>query len=52
MFVYINDPAPVNKGSQYTMDFDKFFGAMEALGTRELKQPSPVYVAHLTSKTR
>jgi hypothetical protein len=48
---YINDPAPVNKGSQYTMEFEKFFGAMEDLGSRELKQRAPVYVAHLKSKT-
>jgi hypothetical protein len=43
----INDPAPVNAGSSYKMSFEKFFGAMENLGSRELKQRAPVYVAHL-----
>jgi ABC-type bacteriocin/lantibiotic exporter with double-glycine peptidase domain len=45
--VSINDPAPVNIGSKYSMSFSKFFGAMEKLGSREMKQPSPVYVAYL-----
>lgn len=45
--VYLNDPAPVNLGSQYTQSFSTFFGAMEDLGRRELKQKNPVYVAHL-----
>ena len=45
--LYINDPAPVNTGSQYTQSFSKFFGAMESLGVRELKEKSPVYVAYL-----
>jgi hypothetical protein len=45
--VYINDPAPVNRGGQYTMGFGAFFGAMEDLGARELAQAAPVYVAHL-----
>jgi hypothetical protein len=43
----INDPAPVNKGSRYSSSFVKFFGMMETLGSRELKQPTPVYVAWL-----
>jgi hypothetical protein len=43
----INDPAPVNRGSQYTRTFSQFFGQMEDLGARELKQPNPVYVAYL-----
>jgi ABC-type bacteriocin/lantibiotic exporter with double-glycine peptidase domain len=43
----INDPAPVNRGSQYTRSFSDFFGAMENLGARELRQHSPVYVAYL-----
>lgn len=43
----INDPAPVNRGSRYTRPFSEFFGAMETLGMRELKERSPVYVAYL-----
>ena len=45
----INDPAPVNIGSAYQMSFVSFFGAMENLGGRELTQPTPVYVAWLSS---
>ncbi|MGH8597994.1 MAG: papain-like cysteine protease family protein, partial [Gammaproteobacteria bacterium] len=44
---FINDPGPVNHGSQYTASFGDFFGAMETLGFRELKERSPVYVAWL-----
>jgi Papain-like cysteine protease AvrRpt2 len=45
----INDPAPVNQGSQYTSSFTDFFGKMETLGFQELKQRAPVYVAWLAS---
>jgi len=45
--VWINDPGPVNRGSVYARPFSVFFGAMEELGSRELDQASPVYVAHL-----
>ena len=45
--VYINDPAPVGKGSQYTKSFAQFFGSMENLGAREQNQKAPVYVAYL-----
>ena len=45
--LYINDPGPVGTGSQYTRAFSVFFGAMERLGEKELKQRSPVYVAYL-----
>ena len=45
--LYINDPGPVGTGSQYTRAFSVFFGAMEKLGEKELKQRSPVYVAYL-----
>lgn len=48
--LYINDPAPVNRGSQYTMSFEAFFGAMEDLGADELLEPRPVYVAHLARR--
>jgi hypothetical protein len=43
----IQDPAPVNRGSFYTMTFDRFFGAMETLGSREMDEGSPIYVAYL-----
>ncbi|MFQ5650918.1 MAG: papain-like cysteine protease family protein [bacterium] len=45
----INDPAPVNLGSTYSRPFSQFFGRMEALGAREMNEPSPVYVAYLVS---
>jgi hypothetical protein len=45
--VSINDPAPVNVGSRYTRTFESFFGQMETLGSRELQEPSPVYVTYL-----
>jgi papain like cysteine protease AvrRpt2 len=45
--LFINDPAPVGVGSQYSRSFSSFFGAMENLGMRELKERSPVYVAYL-----
>lgn len=44
---YINDPWPVNQGARYTRPFETFFGEMEELGGRELKEVNPVYVAHL-----
>ena len=47
--LYINDPAPVNRGSAYTRTFRQFFGAMENLGERELKEASPVYLAYLAN---
>ena len=45
--VYINDPWPVGVGSIYSQPFDQFFGAMEELGSFEMSEPSPVYVAYL-----
>jgi papain like cysteine protease AvrRpt2 len=45
--LFINDPGPVNAGSQYPSSFTDFFGKMEALGFQELKQKAPVYVAWL-----
>jgi len=45
--VFINDPAPVAQGSQYVRFFSQFFGAMENLGARELREKAPVYVAYL-----
>lgn len=46
--LYINDPWPVNQGAQYTRSFTSFFGEMEQLGSDEVKEPSPVYVAYLS----
>jgi hypothetical protein len=43
----VNDPLPVGVGAQYKRPFMTFFGKMETLGSRELNQPSPVYVAYL-----
>lgn len=43
----INDPWPVDVGAQYSKSFSDFFGTMEDLGSRELKEPNPVYVAYL-----
>lgn len=45
--LFINDPAPVGSGSRYTRSFKKFFGTMENLGSREMLEHSPVYVAYL-----
>lgn len=45
--LWINDPAPVNRGSIYPRTFEQFFGAMETLGSREMAEPNPVYVAYL-----
>jgi len=45
--LHVNDPAPVNVGSQYTRAFREVFGRMEALGERERSEPAPVYVAYL-----
>lgn len=45
--VAVNDPWPVNRGAQYWSKFNFFFGQMEELGSRELSQPAPVYVAYL-----
>jgi Papain-like cysteine protease AvrRpt2 len=49
--LYFNDPAPVGRGGRYTQSFATFFGAMEGLGTQELSQPTPCYVAHLAMCT-
>jgi hypothetical protein len=44
--LHINDPGPVNRGSQYAWSFTRFFGEMENLGAQELGEPNPVYVAY------
>lgn len=46
--LYINDPWPVNQGAIYTRSFTSFFGEMEQLGSAEINEPSPVYVAYLS----
>lgn len=53
--VSINDPweqgmrvfRMPNRGSHYTMSYAGFMGQVETLGSRELSEPSPIYVAHL-----
>ncbi|MGQ0542152.1 MAG: papain-like cysteine protease family protein [Blastocatellia bacterium] len=47
--LYINDPAPVNMGSTYARTFEHFFGEMETLGSQELTEKNPVYVAYLST---
>ncbi len=47
--LYVNDPAPVNRGARYTRSFADFMNDSETLGAEELHEPSPVYVAYLTS---
>lgn len=46
-FVLVNDPAPVGSGSSYRVSFEHFFGQMETLGSQEIKEKNPVYLAHL-----
>jgi papain like cysteine protease AvrRpt2 len=43
----VNDPWPVNRGARYRRPFTFFFGEMETLGDREMKERNPVYVAYL-----
>ena len=53
--VSINDPwekgmnvfRMPNRGSHYYMTFAEFMGQVETLGSRELSEPLPIYVAHL-----
>jgi hypothetical protein len=45
----INDPWPVNQGARYQRTFSAFFGQMEDLGSRELAERAPVYVAYLAA---
>lgn len=45
--LYVNDPAPVDRGAQYQRKFESIFGQMEALGASELSEPSPVYLAYM-----
>ena len=47
--LYINDPGPVNQGSQYPSSFTNFFGRMERLGSQEMRERTPVYVAWLAA---
>ena len=46
--VYINDPWPVNSGAVYQRSFEVIFvNQMESLGAREMREPTPIYLAHL-----
>lgn len=53
--VYINDPwekgmnafRPGNRGSKYSMPFSAMMGQNEDLGTVELSENAPIYVAYL-----
>lgn len=45
--LFVNDPAPVNVGAQYTRGFREVFEKMENLGRRERNETAPVYVAYL-----
>jgi hypothetical protein len=56
--VYINDPWQTgmtsftlpNSGSSYTQTYLAFTNQQDSLGSQELSEPSPVYVAHLPSR--
>jgi hypothetical protein len=43
----INDPGPVGHGSMYEESYYDFARKNEMLGFEELREPSPIYVAHL-----
>lgn len=53
--VTINDPwqrgmaafRPTNTGSSYTTRWDVLMTQYEGLGAQELKEPSPIYLAHM-----
>ncbi|MGH9647229.1 MAG: papain-like cysteine protease family protein [Bryobacteraceae bacterium] len=36
-----------NRGSHYQMDYLTFTNQLETLGRRELREPAPIYVAHM-----
>lgn len=54
--VGINDPwesgmrdfRPSNRGSSYTRTYSQLMGEITALAWREMREPAPVYVAHLS----
>jgi hypothetical protein len=43
----INDPWPVGVGSIYNEAYTDFVAKNELLGTTELSQPSPIYIAYM-----
>ena len=46
--VFINDPWPVNVGARYSASFATIFvNQMESLGASEMREPAPIYLAHL-----
>lgn len=46
-FVHINDPGPVNQGSQYTESYRRYVERQSTLASREMNVPGAIYVAHL-----
>ena len=47
MALMVNDPGPVGVGSSYDETYTDFCAKNEMLGAGELRQPSPIYIAHL-----
>jgi hypothetical protein len=43
----VNDPGPVGVGSVYEESYAEFIRKNELLGSGELRQPSPIYIAYL-----
>ncbi|MDO7844102.1 papain-like cysteine protease family protein [Sphingomonas immobilis] len=43
----VNDPGPVGVGSRYQETYANFCAKNEMLGSQELGEPAPVYIAHL-----
>lgn len=46
-FVHINDPGPVNQGSQYTESYRRYVERQSTLASQEMTIPGALYVAHL-----
>jgi hypothetical protein len=42
----VNDPGPVGVGSQYDETYTDFVRKNELLGSGEMSQPSPIYIAY------
>lgn len=47
MMLQVNDPGPVGFGSQYEETYPDFMRKNELLGSGEMKEPGPIYVAYL-----
>ena len=43
----VNDPGPVGVGRRYQETYANFCAKNELLGSQELAEPAPVYIAHL-----